>query len=374
MSGMSILRPWIIVPDTSHWANWIDDAIGSLPDGRLKAQRFQERMLAEGKIMFLSWHHLEELLSVESAINARARMSFLQSLHLIAWMRSIGDQILGSITDILAAEALAYDAGCTTLIQVRDHVREQLLLIGSGPNAIGHEGWVWDVVRPILMQRRPSLGIVAALRDLNAADVRQTIGQLANQRLRPSSDRQKIEAAIRASAVREVALSDPKRSRDEAERMGSDFAGRARALFPRDGQTVRNFIVATYVGQGLDPDEVRDEATIDELNSLATFRSQLRVVAEKTSLPFERLKRVQMEALPSWRIASGLSRFGQRRTRRPGSDVHDQHLAALAAYVDCIYVDKRTHEDLRRVVRKDPELSVLFGSVRKASNYENLLG
>ena len=81
-----------------------------------------------------------------------------------------------------------------------------------------------------------------------------------------------------------------------------------------------------------------------------------------------------MEALPSWRIASGLSRFGQRRTRRPGSDVHDQHLAALAAYVDCIYVDKRTHEDLRRVVRKDPELSVLFGSVRKASNYENLLG
>jgi hypothetical protein len=74
---------------------------------------FHNELLDQGKIPFLSWHHLEELLGIEDDARASARIIFLQSLPLIAWMRFPQEPAgLGAITDILAAEAIAVDAGC----------------------------------------------------------------------------------------------------------------------------------------------------------------------------------------------------------------------------------------------------------------------
>ena len=126
--------------------------------------------------------------------------------------------------------------------------------------------------------------------------------------------------------------------------------------------------------QGVDEHEIRDDRTIAELSAHGTFRSQLMVVAEKTRLLFQRLKRVEMQSLPSWRIADALRRHGQERTKKPGSDVHDQHLAALAAYTYILFVDKRTMDDLRRVRQKQPELAALFGEIRKASDFPAIAG
>lgn len=156
--------------------------------------------------------------------------------------------------------------------------------------------------------------------------------------------------------------------------MADDFILRALELMPDENVSVRDAIVATYARFGVEADEVRDECTVAELSALATFRSQLRVIAEQSNLSFERLKRVRMQSLPSWRIGDALRRFGQQRKQRPGSDVHDLQLAVLAAYTDELYVDKRTHEDFRRVIQKEPELALLFGKIVKASNYQEIIG
>lgn len=371
---MPLIRPLIVAPDTSHWADWIDAAIGGDAAARHAARRFHQRLLDAGRMPLLSWHHLEELLCVESAANAAARVAYLQTLPLISWMQLPGDTGLGAVTDVLAAEAVAFDAGCEDLTAVRYHVRAQLLRTGPAIDAVGHENWVWDVARPMMMERRPRTGMVTALSGLKVLDESQTFGQLASRPLRSPEDRRRMMVGIHQKAMADALAADPKRSPEEARAMADHFTGEVLRMMPPEGANQRGAMVQIYVDQGLSPEEVTDDRTIAELGTLATFRSQLRVVAERTGLSFDRLRRVRMESLPSWRIAEALGRFGQKRAVRPGSDSHDKALAVLAAYTDILYVDKRTHEDFRRVRSKAPELAALFGAVEKASRYEDLLG
>ncbi len=321
---------------------------------------------------FLSWHHLEEMLVVDEPGNASARGSFLQSLPMIAWMQAPRELGLGGIVHILAAEAMAFDAGCRTLREIRDDVRSRLLRTGVGSDAIGLDDWVWDEVRRVMRDRRPHLGMVSALLGLKSMDDRLTVGALSGQIIRPPEERRLKLAEIHRGAFERAKATDARRSDDEARAMADNFLRRVQANLPGSDVSIRQFLVETYVRAGLGEHEVRDDCTIAELSELATFRTQLRTVAGETGLSYERLRLIGMDRLPSWRIADALKRHGQERRLKPGSDVHDRHLAVLAAYADEIFVDKRTHEDLRRVAGKERELAGLFGIVRKASAYAGI--
>lgn len=370
---MPLIRPLIVAPDTSHWANWIDSLLGADTERRFAARGFHQRLLHAGRVPLLSWHHLEEMLCVENASNAAARVACLQTLPLVTWMQFPGELGLGAITDVLAAEAVAFDAGCEDMAAMRDYVRSLLMRTGPAIDAVGHENWVWDVVRPMMMDRRPRQGMVTALSGLRVMDESQTFGQLASPPMRTPEERNRVMVALHRKALADAQAADPSRTPAEARAIADQFMAEVTAMMPADDVDPRQLMVDTYVRQRLDPDEVTDDRTIAELSTLATFRTQLRVVAEKTHLSFDRLKRVRMDSLPTWRIADALKRFGQKRTVRPGSDSHDTALAVLA-YTDVLYVDKRTHEDFRRVVAKAPELATLFGAVEKASRYEDLAG
>jgi hypothetical protein len=367
------VRPIIVAPDTAHWANWIDDALSRDAGRRNSASLLGSRMLDAGRIPLLSWHHLEEMLCIDNEANARARVAYLRSMPLLAWMRLPSEREgIGAIVDILAAEAIAFDAGCSAALEVRDEVRAALLRSGGGSDAIGSADWVWSVARPEMMARRPHMGMVAALGGMRSLDETLTVGQLARRPLRPPEERRAMLAGTHQTAFLRALQADPRRSVAEARSMADEFVARVAVQTLPEGASTRDLIVSTHVRQGIDPDEITDDRTIAELSALGTFRSHLRVVASKTGLPFDRLKRVRMETLPSWRIARALEKHGQNRAVRPVSDVHDQHLAVLVAYTDELFVDKRTHEDFRRVVGKEPELARMFGLIRKSGRYSDL--
>ena len=63
----------------------------------------------------------------------------------------------------------------------------------------------------------------------------------------------------------------------------------------------------------------------------------------------------------------------QARTLRPGSDLHDGHLAVLAAYCGVLYVHKRSAEDFRRAGLKAPRLDGLIGEIAKAGDFDGML-
>lgn len=370
---MALIRPQVIAPDSSHWAKWIDSALNADRGRRETARSLHQKLLDQGKIPFLSWHHLQELLGIENEARARARIAFLQSLPLIAWMGFPHEQAgVGAITDILSAEAIAVVAGCNSLRTVRDYVRQLLMRTGPGSDAIGTESRIWEAVRPEILAQHARSNMIAALSGYRPLDESQTVAQIATQAKRSPEEIARKMAKIHKQVIHEAIAADRSRTSAEARAMADEFVAGVLAMMPKRDISVRELVVSTYVNQGIDPDEITDECRLSDLSDLATFRTQLRIVARKTGLSFERLKKVRMENLPSWRIIRALREHGQQRDERPGSNLADSYLAVLAAYSDIVYVDRRTHEDFRRVLQKEPAIAQLVGAVAKAARYSDI--
>lgn len=370
---MPLLSFTIIAPDSSHWAKWLD---AMSADDRVRQERalsLHDQLLAQGRIPLLCWHHLEELLGGEDDAKARKRVSFLMSLPLVAWIRLLKDQVgLASAAQVRAAEAIAASEGLNDLIAIRDRARALLLRTGTGSQAIGEEAWVWEAVRPMLRARKNRSDMVAALGPLRTFDESRTIGELSKGAINSPQEMRAQLGKIRTKALQEAMQStggDTVRART----MANEFLERVLSMLPPPGTTVRDLLVSSLVDQGLDEAEVRDECVLADLSRLGVFRSQLRVIASETGHSFEALKSVPMDALPSWVVTEALRRHGQVRTLRPGSDLHDNHLAVLAAYCDVLYVDKRTAEDFRRAENMEPRLAGLIGEIAKASDFDGIL-
>lgn len=372
--ALTLASPMIIAPDSSHWARWVDAAGG--PDGerRRRACSLLDRLIERGRVPLLSWHHWEELMGGEDDAGARARVGFVQRMPLVAYLRLPHEEAgLGSIAQVLAAEAIAASEGARDLLAVRDRARALLLRTGTGADAIGEYAWVWDAVRPVLRSRKPNTDMVAALGPLRSFDESRTIGELSKLEINSPAEMRVQLSQTHARVLQEAMTStggDALRSRA----MADAFMARVVAMMPPPGTTVRELLVRTLVEQGVDEHEVRDESVLADLTRLALFRSHLRVVATETGRSFAALKRVPLDLLPSQVIGDALRRHGRARARRPGSDVHDAHLGVLAGYCAVLYVDKRTAEDFARARRKEPRLTGLIGEIAKGADFEVLLG
>ncbi|MFB0876025.1 MULTISPECIES: hypothetical protein [unclassified Sphingobium] len=369
---MPLLGSKIIAPDSSHWAKWLDATASRDAGRRGRALSLHGRLLEQGRVPLLSWHHLEELLGGDDDAAARDRISFLQSIPLVAWLRLPNDEAgLGSAAQVRAAEAIAASEGLNDLLAIRDRARQLLLRIGTGSQAIGEEAWVWEAVRPMLRSRKSGSDMVAALGPLRTFDESRTIGELSKGKINSPREMKAQLGMIHAKALSEATQStggDAVRARA----MADEFIERVLAIMPPPGTTVRDLLVSSLVDQGLDETEVRDESVLADLSRLGVFRSQLRTIASETGRSFNALKQVPMEMLPSWVITEALRKHGQVRTLRPGSDLHDSHLAVLAAYCEVLYVDKRTAEDFRQAVKKEPRLVGLIGEIAKASEFDGI--
>jgi hypothetical protein len=369
----AIDRPCIIAPDSSHWSLWLDALRSPKPDVRQRASGLHDRILEQGRVPLLSWHHLEELLGGKDDECATARVASLQAMPFIAWLRlPQANEGIGSIVDIFAAEVMAACEGHNDLAGVRDRARSLLLMSGTGRQAIGEHGWVWDAMRPIIHSRQDHLTTVASLGSMKTFDQQKTVGELSKLYI---ADRDTM--CMKLAAINEQAFQRALRGTDgdeaKARAMAADFIERALAMAPPPGATVRDLLVSTLTAQGLDEAEIRDECVLGDLTRLGMFRSLLRVAAEATGRPFAELKRVPMDLIPSFVIDEAIQTYRQPRDKLPGSDVHDKNLAALAAYCDVLYVDRRTSEDLLRVRRKEPQIDALMGTVAKGADFEALL-
>ncbi|WP_421521876.1 hypothetical protein [Ochrobactrum quorumnocens] len=202
---MTLLEPKIIAPDSSHWAKWLDGVSAQNTDRRQRARTLHARLLEQGRIPLLTWHHFEELLGGEDDASARARVSFLQSLPLVPYLRLPKDNFgLGSIVQVLAAEAIAASEGHRNLISIRDRARVLLLKTGTGKQAIGEEAWVWEVMRPILRSRKDKTDMIAALGPLQTFDENRTIGELSKMATTSTSQRNARLKRIHAQAFEQA--------------------------------------------------------------------------------------------------------------------------------------------------------------------------
>lgn len=369
---MQILKPTVIAPDSSHWAKWIDATHAADAGRRGEARTLHARLMERGRIPLLTWHHLDELLGVEDGRTAERRVAFLQSLPMVMWFR-LGEAGLASIVQVLAAEAMAACEGHADLMSIRDRARQLLMETGPGYRAIGEDALFWREASPLFRARKGHSDLVAALPPLNVFDENRTIGELSRLGVSSPAAKKDMLARIRLNVLRQATISiggDAAR----AEAFADEFMDRVADGLARSAPSAREFLVMKLVEQGIDEGEIRDDCVLADLSRLGTFRSQLREVASYTGRSFEELKRVPMDMLPTRVVNHALLAYGQPRERRPGSDLNDRYLGTFAAYCDVLYVDKRTAEDFRRAVRKEPRLAGLIGEIATAPDFYALLG
>jgi hypothetical protein len=315
---MTLFKSKIIAPDSSHWAKWIDAALSSDFQRRTEARQFHHQLLEAGRIPLLSWHHLEELLSIENDECARDRIEFIQNLPFVAFLRLPSDEVgLGGITDILAAEAIAAVEGANDALSVRNRAKHMLLKVGSGTDAIGDAGWVWQVVRSDFTARNAESKKVVAIASFHPFDDQRTIGEISKGTIRAEAEFETKAKELHSALLSSVRLKGDRRILD-AKAIADDFIDEVLALRPPLGMSVRELLVTALTAQGVDEWEVKDECKLSELNGLARFRTKLRIVASKTGMPFEKLKSIEKERLPCWLIEDALNAHGQKRRELKG--------------------------------------------------------
>lgn len=370
---MAIIMPTIIAPDSSHWAKWIDSTTNERAETRQHAQALYGKLLERGRIPLVTMHHIEELLGVDDVNSAHRRMSFIREMPLLAYpCLSSSNQCAGTVATVLAAELIAACEGCNDLFAVRARARELLLRTGAGIQAVGESSQVVDFIRAEKNETDSTNKELSVFGRMDLFDEKRTIGDLSKLSIAGLSERIENLKALQERLVKEAiaSIGDAEVARGMAER----FAAEVLKIIPRSFSSVRSFLEWTLMEQGLDADEIRDDCVLADLTRLALFRSQVRVVAPTTGKSLIDLSRVPMDILPSRIILDALAKHGQRRTRRPGSDVNDGYLGAFAAYSSILYVDKRTAEDFSRARRMEPRLNGLVGEISKKTRFEDLLG
>lgn len=63
--SVALLEPKIIAFDSSRWAKWLDAVSAQNDARRERARTLHARLLDQGHIPLLTWHHFEELLGGE---------------------------------------------------------------------------------------------------------------------------------------------------------------------------------------------------------------------------------------------------------------------------------------------------------------------
>jgi len=237
--------------------------------------------------------------------------------------------------------------------------------------AMGRDDWGWQMVRHEAVRRSDQAREITAISPFPFLDENLTLGQLLQGHLAGSREVSSRFAAMETRLTEEIATKGDRRIGDPA-RMATDFLRQVAELVGQPS-SVRELIASTYVRRGLELHELRDELTIRELNELASFRIKLRVVAPKTGRTFEELRvLVRMERCPHWIIEQDMRARAPDLPERKGSDLVDGYLATLAAYVDHLFVDKRTAETFRRLLRSSQTLSIV-NRVSKAGTFEAML-
>ena len=175
----------------------------------------------------------------------------------------------------------------------------------------------------------------------------------------PSGFGKTIEAAWGQSSCRQCS------------QRGTHFAGDnfalIEALAAKPGDAIEHILEWTGIPRQL----ITPEMTINEIGALATYARVLKMVSRKlrTSVNLS-ITDVLPERLPSYALLLQLEVVQRKADRVAGSDLGDQHIAALLPYADFVEVDKRTNEYLRRVGRQNPELAEVMGRFGRTPHYD----
>lgn len=370
-----LVHPRFIAMDSSQLGDWCRDKLSKDSSQRAIATSFEEALTRNGWVVLLSWHHLEELLSVESSTVAANRMHCLQTLPLVGWpAQSDGQPGLGSVMDIVGAEIrAALGLQGASALEIRDLVAMTWLRVGTGEQALSPYADIWRELQPHFWERRKRNQEIVAIRSSTSFDLSGVkVADLMNKELRSPQDATGALSVLLQRLSGEIKDRGDKRIEDPlavASQFMMQVVQNSHPLPP----TARELVLRGLLLMEIDLTDLRPGSTLRDVNELGISRLRAKAAAEATGLSWSAITdRVQISQIPSLIIQGTLGAHRQDLPQRKGSDMTDEHLATLAPYADTTYVDKRTKENFRRASLKSSQFRALVRDVKSASSYATI--
>lgn len=304
-----LINPSFVALDSSQLGDWFRDKFSRDPLRRATAVSFEEALVKSGWVVLLSWHHLEELLSVESETIAANRMRGIQALPLVAWPAlSDGQEGLGSVVDIVGAEiSAALKLHGTSPLEVRNHVAKTLLRVGTGEQALSPYAGIWRELQPHLWERRKRTQEIVAITRSQSFDLSKVkVVDLMEGKLR--SPRGAIHALSAMSQVLggEIKTRGDKRIRDPLTVAVQFMTQVAEAAHPLPSEA-RDLVLRGMSQLDIDATDLRPDITFREVNELGVFRLRAKIAAEAAGLQWLEVRgRIQISQIPSLIIQGAL--------------------------------------------------------------------
>lgn len=376
MTPTPIALPRLVVLDSAHLAGLVADLTSGSRERRRTANRFVPELIENGWLPLLCWHHIEELLQHGDEQLVDARLRYLWSWPLLAWIRPADPAAgPGSIVDILgheAAAALAMPGG--DAVHVRDRARSGLIQVGTGLQAIPKTFEDWRVLRPALMAQQENARRIAAISRWRAASIDDTrIGEWVGQPAREPSEAARTLHHLQGNLKDEITKRGDKRIADATGMADAFMASVAQDGLAATAGKHPSPAIQLLINAGLAPEDIDPGATFRETMNLLIFQKRLQTAADACGLPWHELKgNVKPHQLPVTVIEEGIRMYSHDQPERKGSELNDTHLLCLAPYADVTYVDKRTLENTRRARRKHTTFDQLVGHISRASSYNKV--
>lgn len=275
---------------------------------------------------------------------------------------------------MMGAEVLAAYANPEfDAVRVRDAAAVYLIQVGSGEDFLGPDPDLLLALREIFLERSRNARALVAVTRTNVVDIStKPISELLNGQFRTEEGVRRQLEVIEGSLALDILRHGDKRI-EEPRAVSAGFIRQVADAIDNLPQSAAALIWESLAAQGVEPSDVRADATVGEVLEYGLFLQQMRISTQDSGIPFRDLKRsVSMDRVPSWIISSELRRHGPPLKERKGSELNDTHLACLAAYADLTLVDKRTLEGFRRARWKVPGLNLICGGVDRASNYHDV--
>ncbi len=366
----------LLALDTSHLIELIRHKDSESLSKRSEAEAFERTMLEEGFILFLSLHHIAELMSYHDDGVVERSLRYLRRLPVAAWIASTsGSGIAGAITDLIAAEVKsAFREPEADIFHVRNSTQATVVRFGPAAEALaGLDAAPAAFREEFRRQTERHRSVIAISRTADFGGSRERIVDLSRRPIRSPTKANHLLEKMQGHLAENVKARGDKKIADP-ESVATEFfqlvKSGAEAFYNAESNPVISFLEK----MGLHPAEITKDMTVENATDIIQFRQHLEIASTMIGIPFDSLKAtVRPEQIPSWNIQRGLTRWFQKLNRHDGSEWTDTILACLAPYVELCTVDKRTYENVTRAGRNIPEFKALTSSVRKAARYSEVL-
>lgn len=360
----AITSPKFISLDTYVLGNLIKDYYSD--ERSENANEVLKYLDENGYIIFLFWHHFEELLQHQNDSVARERLKFISSRNHIAWFASTNSEFIGSIIDIHKSEmSQLLENSCKEPIEIIRTAKQALLKFGTGRDIVGDVetfGYIIDSIRNKVKSNR----IIASLASFAPIDDNVILSSDKLQITSPEERQRRIPELKEMLRKHLEKHGDKRLDANEFDSIVDEFLNvvteKAETVLAKGGG------VEDLLQVGMN-NYIPDNLTEKERGYKMIFIEKcLTIFSRDTSMLHEMIE--LDEKCPSWMLWRSLNEIHTMNERSDGGDINDKYLSALAYYLDVLIVDKRFNHYFHRL--HDFRFKDLLCRVECVSNYEDL--